>query len=35
MLDEIERQRQGRRRAAAARAATSRVEFVTMVRGED
>jgi len=35
MLDELERQRQDRRRAAAARAATSRVEFFTMVRGED
>jgi alpha-D-ribose 1-methylphosphonate 5-triphosphate synthase subunit PhnG len=35
MLDELERYRQDRRRAAAARAATSRVEFFTMVRGED
>jgi alpha-D-ribose 1-methylphosphonate 5-triphosphate synthase subunit PhnG len=35
MLDELERYRQDRRREAAARAATSRVEFFTMVRGED
>jgi alpha-D-ribose 1-methylphosphonate 5-triphosphate synthase subunit PhnG len=35
MLDEIERQRQDRRRAASAHAATSRVEFFTLVRGED
>jgi alpha-D-ribose 1-methylphosphonate 5-triphosphate synthase subunit PhnG len=34
-LDELERHRQDRRREAAARAATSRVEFFTMVRGED
>jgi alpha-D-ribose 1-methylphosphonate 5-triphosphate synthase subunit PhnG len=35
MLGELERHRQDRRRAVAARAATSRVEFFTMVRGED